>query len=684
MNPLPTRYAPLRDRTHWEAAASALAFDVDGVASLMRIPMPNLPVALPGPFAVQPSGVACAACSSAFVSDTDHDRVVYLDGLCAAKATLAGFQSPRGLAFAPGRGLYVADSGNARVVLLRDPTLETTGIITSGLTQPMALALDGERLLVVDGAAGSIRRFDSGGVHDAPWDAAMAAHAPAARFIAAADDGTLYVANALGALLRFDRDAAALAPWPALDASLRAGALAASGGSLYVADTASGRIAVLDRASGATLATVPSFQGPVTALAVCDSGELLVKTGDDDSMLRFALDAYASSGALQAGPLDAGVGDAWYVALCEADTPEGTRVGLALYAGDDPFAPPGPADWIEAPASSALVANLFPAPARYLWMRVTLASAGNAATPRLSQVRAETPGEDYLDHLPAIYRNADADEATLARMLAALRVQFDESERIIDTLPVRTAIDFAPTAELPWLASWLGFDLPVGLPGGEQRALLHRVVELYDRRSTPRGLAEIVHVYTGVRPRIVEAFRDRHLWQLGVDSALGFDTGLAPEDPAGMIVPDPVLSSGTSPGCDGAPQQAVTVGSAIVGAGGPLTHEQFGTPLFTDAAHRFMVSVPAFQAPDGALRDAIRSVIEREKPAHTDYALCFIEPAMRVGLQSLLGIDTYVADLPGSSSSAGMTLDLDAYLTATDAAGHIGAQSRLGRDTLLA
>jgi hypothetical protein len=43
-----------------------------------------------------------------------------------------------------------------------------------------------------------------------------------------------------------------------------------------------------------------------------------------------------------------------------------------------------------------------------------------------------------------------------------------------------------------------------------------------------------------------------------------------------------------------------------------------------------------------AKEETVRAVIEAEKPAHTVYHLCVVQPAMQIGLQSRLGIDTVV------------------------------------------
>ena len=61
--------------------------------------------------------------------------------------------------------------------------------------------------------------------------------------------------------------------------------------------------------------------------------------------------------------------------------------------------------------------------------------------------------------------------------------------------------------------------------------------ELYRTRGTLGGVADMAEVMTGIRPRIVEAFHARRVWQLGTTSRLGFDTALAAATPEGLVVP---------------------------------------------------------------------------------------------------------------------------------------------------
>lgn len=57
---------------------------------------------------------------------------------------------------------------------------------------------------------------------------------------------------------------------------------------------------------------------------------------------------------------------------------------------------------------------------------------------------------------------------------------------------------------LPWIASWVGFDLDEGLSLNEQRELVRRSIRLYRTRGTRAGVEEMVKVLTRTKVRIEE------------------------------------------------------------------------------------------------------------------------------------------------------------------------------------
>lgn len=126
------------------------------------------------------------------------------------------------------------------------------------------------------------------------------------------------------------------------------------------------------------------------------------------------------------------------------------------------------------------------------------------------------------------------------------------------------------------------------------------------------------------------------------------------------------------------------VGQVVVGESRPQSASEFGAGLFADYAHLFTVVAPAGSCRDAGRREALRAVIEAEKPAHTDFHLCFAEPRMLLGLQSRLGVDSIVAQGPpplrldrsglGSDSFLGGTvpglaLGIDTKITSTASGG---------------
>ena len=604
---VPTRYLFVRDRLDWDASLVALEPDADGNLTLARLPgLPGgAPVSLPGPYDLGASGIATGPCGALFMADTAANRVIFLDTLCNARAELGEVSQPRGLAVC-GDWLWIAETGNARLRRLAFPALELDFEITAGLSQPTGVACDhAGHLYVLDRGTACVRRYLPPDDADSAYNARLAAsgHIVAPLFLALDTEDRLLVADGTANAVRvFDRDGNAAPDVASPPAGWQPGAMAAGAGCLFVADRGSGCIHVLGQ-DAAYWGALPGFRAPVTALAFdAVTGDLLVKTGLDDAYLRLAATAcYAAQGSITAGPFDAGEGLDWYRAACEAETPLGTNLVFQVTQFDAPAPPPGPDEWVMTPALDTLLATVLPtgpAPTsrRYLWFRATLGTRDTQATPLLRNLRAETPGEDYRAYLPAIYSRADEPGEFLAHFLALARSELGAVGERIDAIPQALSPRFAPASELDWLAAWLGLDLPLIATDDERRTLIERAATLYRRRGTPAGICDFVEIYTGVRPSIIEDFTERGLWVLDVSSRLDFDTGLPASDPIGMVVPDPLNPLNAAAGCC-----STTVGSAVVGESGPLPIEDLGEPLFSPAAHRFTVFLPAYRATQNSL-----------------------------------------------------------------------------------
>jgi phage tail-like protein len=706
----PTQFRFVRDRRDWEATLSALEPDDDGNLMLARLPGPadGVAVALPPPYAPGVSGIAAGPCDAVFIADTTGNCLLFVDGLCDARAQLppapapatAGaapgqFNRPRGLAVDPD-GVWVADSANARVQHWAFPALELDREFTDGLRAPSGVTVDrAGRVYVLDSGSNSVRRYGANGLADLAFNAAVAATGRLADPVALAVDSSdrLLVSDGAGAAVRrFDGDGRYLGDL-AGPGEWQPTVLTAGDRHLFVADATSGRIEVFS-AEGTHWCPLPGFGAPVTALAVSPTGDLLIKTALDAGYLRWPVaTAFAAEGSAIAGPFDAGEALAWRRAACLSDAADGTSVAFDLACTDTATAPPS---WTPAPAPDCLIPDCgphrHPDGNRYIWLRATLTTSDPATSPILRNLRAQTAIEDYRDYLPATYLRADepppgTDHQThpdaptrfLYRLLALAQTELAGVEENIDAEPWLLSPHFAPHSDLAWLAEWLDLELPRVATDAERRALIQRAVALYQHRGTPAGIRDFVEIYTGIRPSIAEAFEMRGLWVLDLTSRLGFDTGLPAIDPLGMVVPD--ASHCPAPGT-GACTSAI--GATVVGEAGPLPAGDLGATLFLDSAHRFTVYLPACRSGDSALIAEVRRIIDAERPAHTDYHLCLVEPDLRVGFQSTVGVDTIVGGPPSPLRLGGARLGQDATL----GGGHrrvnrIGDGSIVGNTTVL-
>lgn len=193
---------------------------------------------------------------------------------------------------------------------------------------------------------------------------------------------------------------------------------------------------------------------------------------------------------------------------------------------------------------------------------------------------------DLLQYLPTVLHEAPAGkmegEALLARFLKIFETQFARIEAKVDRIPQLFDPWTVEAALLPYLASWLGLELPQTWGERAKRSVLANIVAIHRTRGTHKGLTTMLTTFQGT---------DVQVSPYKVD-----------------------------------PQQ-------------PFTR------------HLFVVTVnlnTTASAPEEKANRtrAIRKILDREKPAHTDYILEVMSPTMQINFHSTVAVDTILGTQP--------------------------------------
>jgi phage tail-like protein len=130
-------------------------------------------------------------------------------------------------------------------------------------------------------------------------------------------------------------------------------------------------------------------------------------------------------------------------------------------------------------------------------------SSGELATSNALQ-RAGGGGGAELD-----LRETTLDEGPLRRFLFLFQQIMTTVTDRIDGLENLTDPLLCEPRFLPWLASWVGFELDQALPVHQQRELVRRAIRLYRTRGTREGIEEMITVLTSAPAHVEERQRPR-------------------------------------------------------------------------------------------------------------------------------------------------------------------------------
>ena len=117
------------------------------------------------------------------------------------------------------------------------------------------------------------------------------------------------------------------------------------------------------------------------------------------------------------------------------------------------------------------------------------------------------------------------------------------------------------------------------------------------------------------------------------------------------------------------------------------TQDPFRDP-FHYYAHKFTVFVPACYQKSEQLRRALENLLRAEQPAHTRHYVEYVAPRFRIGVQSMIGLDSVVGRYPEGVTLNQSALGSSSILSAPPnkqgrPSLEIGDQSRIGSTTQL-
>jgi phage tail-like protein len=283
-------------------------------------------------------------------------------------------------------------------------------------------------------------------------------------------------------------------------------------------------------------------------------------------------------------------------------------------------------------SSEALIA----AEGRYLWTRIDLIGT-EQLSPSVHSLRVDYPRISYLRYLPAVYQEDERGRDFLERFLslfetffAGIETQVDHISRYFDPDSSSARGEF-----LRWLSTWLAISVDNTWDDEKLRRLVKRASQIYQYRGTRAAIEEMIEIFTGDLPLIVEHHQ--------TSCTAWFNQKLKPE-------------------------------FAEVKA--------FYERLYGSNPFCFCVLLKPFPVTTEEQRQAVLRILDLEKPAHTCAGLLTLQPWVQLDTHTYLEINTYLSQ-PSARINTSSAMPRDTVLNALEQTGQLERRSRINLDIKL-
>ncbi len=270
---------------------------------------------------------------------------------------------------------------------------------------------------------------------------------------------------------------------------------------------------------------------------------------------------------------------------------------------------------------------LLQAKGRYIWLKIEW-RGNDRLSPLLRKLRVYFPRNSYLNYLPSVYQQDPVSRDFLERYLSLYGTFFEEMEETIDHMSRFFDVDSSSGDLLRWLATWVGISVDDRWSSDQVRRLMKQSPELYKKRGTRAGIQEMIEIFTGEKPYIIEYFQYKYLLE-------------------------------------------------------KADIKDYMEQLYGLDPYRFCVLIKPHVVKSDEERKILQKIIDEEKPAFSEAQLVVLEPRIYLGTHSYLGINTFLSEprllvLDDQASMPNNTVLID-----IDRDNRIGLHTRLELDSNL-
>jgi len=295
------------------------------------------------------------------------------------------------------------------------------------------------------------------------------------------------------------------------------------------------RFLMIFDASGNLIERVPGYRGSLDKIIMDGEGRIFAYNAESDNLHllslkknnRFEPQTGGLQGIYLSQAFDSKLSEnQWHKIELLADIPEETQVALSYFASDTTKINYRDAVWeindfiksedISIADKMSVLEGMWndevfnpydvlihKAKGRYLWFCLRLKGT-NDYSPAISRIRVHYQRNSLLQYLPMVYQEDPVSRDFLDRFLAIFETFFAGFEEEITSMPRHFDARAVNGDSLRWLATWIGIPEDVDWDDETLRRYLEKAPEIYRKRGTRQGLEQVIEIFTGEKPFIVE------------------------------------------------------------------------------------------------------------------------------------------------------------------------------------